>query len=87
MTNITDGVAYAVAHDVCTEVLEGDENLEDNIIRSFNIWNWLVPSEKVFLIKRFQGATRVEGKFLVYFTWLPPCVGITNVLVNTFVSA
>ena len=32
--DITANVAYAVAHGVCTEVVEGDDNLEDNVVFS-----------------------------------------------------
>ena len=32
--DITDNVAYAVAQGVCTEVVEGDDNLEDNVVFS-----------------------------------------------------
>lgn len=48
-------------------MLEGDENLQDIVFSLFNIWNLVVLGSKVFLMKIFQGATRVDRNLLVYF--------------------
>ena len=66
--SINDNVAYAVAHDVCQEVLEGDENGDKQFASILEFLQLISFRCKGFLMKRFQGAQMVDVNFLVCFT-------------------